>query len=299
MDNHDLKIRFETIIKNLSLGIIIEDENRRVILVNETFLQMFAIPIPAEQMIGFDCSNAAEQSKLLFCDQDAFVLQIQTILANRVKVSKEVLRLVDGRVLYRDYVPVFKGDSYLGHMWSYLDVTNEYQQQIKLEEQNQKLLDIVDRDYLTNCFSRRYFFNHWVGLDFDVIHQVGVFMIDVDDFKLINDRHGHDFGDLALVEIVKTIKKVCVRGEVLARYGGEEFCLLQVNSSEELLVKVGQIILENIREKGFKVSIGAVLIKNNNKEPLKNQIDNILKKADDNLYVAKQNGKNQLNWSVL
>lgn len=298
MNDSELEIRFEAIIKNLSLAIIIEDENRNVILVNDVFMKMFAISLKPEQLIGFDCSNVIEQIKHLFKEPDIFVEQILVILAKRIKVINQVLYLVDGRVLLQDYIPVFKGDIYLGYMWSYLDISEQFTQKAKLEEQNQMLLEMVDKDYLTGCYSRRYLFKYWADLNQDLIQVCSILMLDVDNFKLINDQHGHCFGDYALVQIVKAVN-ISLTNEVFVRYGGEEFCVFQLNSSNEKLLELASKILNEVRKSGFTISIGAVVVNNLNKLPLNNQIDYILKLSDENLYKAKQNGKNQLIWSNL
>lgn len=83
-----------------------EDENRKIVLANQLFCDMFAIPVPPDQLTGMDCSGSAEQSKILFKDPDAFVARIDKLLADKQLVTGDELELADGRVLVRDFVPI-------------------------------------------------------------------------------------------------------------------------------------------------------------------------------------------------
>jgi signal transduction histidine kinase len=76
-------------------------------------------------LIGYDCKEASEQSKSLFAEPEKFIDDVETILQNKVKVQKELLKLKDGRVFSRDYLPIFYQNNYLGHLWSYADITEE------------------------------------------------------------------------------------------------------------------------------------------------------------------------------
>ncbi|MEI6683472.1 MAG: ATP-binding protein [Bacteroidota bacterium] len=122
-----ITIRLETLIKNLQAGILVEDQDRRIALVNKTFCNMFGIPVEPELLFGSDCSDSAEQSKGMFADPGLFVSRIEVILREKLSVTGEELELVDGRIFERDYIPIFLEGRFLGNLWQYRDITGRVQ----------------------------------------------------------------------------------------------------------------------------------------------------------------------------
>ncbi len=120
---HATSERLARLLASLGGGVLVEDERRRIILTNQTFCDIFAIPAPPEALAGADCSGAAEQAKGLFADPDGFVARIAELLAGREQVLSEEVEMADGRVFVRDYVPVGIDGSDRGHLWHYRDVT--------------------------------------------------------------------------------------------------------------------------------------------------------------------------------
>ncbi|MDN5481314.1 MAG: GAF domain-containing protein, partial [Chryseobacterium sp.] len=95
------------LLANLQSGILMEDEKRQIIFTNDLFCKMFNIPVPADDMIGIDCTNSAEESKALFTNEDHFVQRINEILKEKKIVTNELLETKNGRFLERDYIPIF------------------------------------------------------------------------------------------------------------------------------------------------------------------------------------------------
>lgn len=120
-------------------------------------------------------------------------------------------------------------------------------------------------------------------------------MIDVDDFKSINDHLGHIFGDEFLKKFATTIKSIFRDSDIIGRYGGDEFFVFLNHASAALAVKKSVQILEkvsqiNVPEIGnIRSSIGVTSINPDNREYLQ-----IIKQADSALYAAKNRGKNQV-----
>ena len=130
--------RMGNLIENLDAGILLENEHREVAVINQTFCNLFAIPVPPETLIGTDCSRSAEVSKHLFLEPDRFVSGIDQLLAKQQKVIGEELALADGRTFLRDYVPIFLNGRYLGHLWQYHDATEVF----KARARQQRLMDM-------------------------------------------------------------------------------------------------------------------------------------------------------------
>ena len=123
---------YTSLIKNLQSGILLEDETRHITFTNQLFCEMFGIPVAAELLAGSDCSNAAEQSKHLFKNEQEFADRIALILANKEIVSGDMLELKDGRVFLREYIPLYINSVYKGHLWKYDDITEKIASEQKL-----------------------------------------------------------------------------------------------------------------------------------------------------------------------
>lgn len=135
--------RLATLIQNLDSAILLEDEHRKIVLTNHKFCEFFKIPVSPELLIGQDCSNPANESKLMFDNPDEFVTRIEAILANKTMVLGDEITMVDGTILERDFIPIKNGDEYKGHLWTYKNVTLSRTYRKSLEAQKQKYSSII------------------------------------------------------------------------------------------------------------------------------------------------------------
>lgn len=135
-----INLGLEKLSENFGGGILFESEDRKILYINQLFCDYFNIPVPPEHLLGTDCTDAAENSKELFADPASFVENIKLILKYRVPVYREVCKLKNGRILERDYIPVFEKELYRGHLWLYRDITrfkeseDRLQYRLKFEE---------------------------------------------------------------------------------------------------------------------------------------------------------------------
>ncbi len=125
-----------------------------------------------------------------------------------------------------------------------------------------------------------------------------VAMFDIDHFKRINDTYGHDIGDIILSGIADIIKKNIRNDDILIRFGGEEFLLIMNNIDKETAIKKVDTILEKIRKKTFKIdeniSINVTVSSGVNVIPQDDKsIQDSIKKADEQLYLAKTSGRDR------
>lgn len=135
--------RLSSLILNLDSGVLLEDQNGKIVLTNTKFCEIFNIAVHPELLKGQDCSNASEQSKDLFKDPENFIHRINDILKNKQQVLGDELIMTNGTILERDFVPVLKGDEYQGHLWTYRDVTLKRQYSNSLEAQKEKYSSII------------------------------------------------------------------------------------------------------------------------------------------------------------
>ncbi|BDY13302.1 GGDEF domain-containing protein [Hydrogenimonas cancrithermarum] len=162
-------------------------------------------------------------------------------------------------------------------------------------------------DGLTRAFSKR-MIAPILGQEVELSRLAGkpllVAMIDIDDFKRINDTFGHAFGDFVLAKLVRLMQRNMRRSDYLFRYGGEEFLVLMPNTDLEGALRVlekvrrkvhGHFFKQGNRETRFTISIGLFEV---DPEWIRS-IDGIIEEADKRLYEAKRNGKNKVVYGCL
>lgn len=154
-------------------------------------------------------------------------------------------------------------------------------------------------DPLTSLYNRRYFFERLEN-DFAKArrhkHSVAVLMIDIDNFKQINDIYGHQQGDLILSDLSRILKEKTRATDLWARYGGEEFIGYVSHSAPEGVLALAEKLRKSVETYAFPgmggkpvtVSIGIGYYPD---DPVKD-IEEFVKTADENLYQAKRSGKN-------
>lgn len=123
-------------------------------------------------------------------------------------------------------------------------------------------------------------------------------MFDIDHFKMVNDTYGHQCGD-HILQSIATLIAGSIRGEdILARYGGEEFCCLLPETAISAAVSIAERCRKKVANHSFKyhdqninitISLGVSAMNSDTTNP-----DILLKRADDGLYAAKNNGRNRV-----
>ena len=129
-------------------GILLEDENRKIVATNKVFCDIFQISVEPDQLIGADCSNSAEQSKALFSNPTLFVSRVETLLKSKKLCLNEEMNMADGRILERDYIPIFLNGKYSGHLWKYTDVTLRKSAEQLILNREAKFKGIIDNFHL-------------------------------------------------------------------------------------------------------------------------------------------------------
>jgi PAS domain S-box-containing protein len=135
--------RLSSLIVNLDSAVLLEDENSKIVLTNSKFCEIFKIPVSPNSLKGQDCSNAAEESKNLFLNPDAFTSRIKEILKTKQQVIGDELTMKNGVILERDFTPILKGNKYKGHLWTYRNITLKRQYSKSLEVQKVKYSNII------------------------------------------------------------------------------------------------------------------------------------------------------------
>lgn len=164
-------------------------------------------------------------------------------------------------------------------------------------KQHRMLIDMSNKDPLTGLYNRLNLhdvLSHAIAQNSRTNIPMSIIMLDIDLFKQINDSYGHEIGDSILESIGKIMTEFFRVDDLLFRIGGEEFLVLMHNTDEANSHKIAEQLREHIeqlpllKDRPLTVSIGVAGLSPNL------SIKSWMKECDDNLYFAKNNGRNQV-----
>ena len=189
-----------------------------------------------------------------------------------------------------DYIPKpFVNEEFMGRITNSLLLKNMFNE----------IKNMAMTDYLTGLHNRVYFYS--AGIKILAIAQrskqtSAIAMIDIDNFKSINDTYGHEVGDQALIHVANTMKKALRRSDMLVRFGGEEFVILLPNCPQKQAVSIMQKICSLVAKTLFHIDQSktiniTVSIGVTSKD---DTADKMIEVADNYMYTAKQTGKNRV-----
>lgn len=167
----------------------------------------------------------------------------------------------------------------------------------KIHEEKEKILEISQRDSMTGLYNHKMFYdklNEQLQLCSEEYH-LSLVIIDIDNFKRINDTFGHAVGDNVILKIVSVIEKNVDDKDVAARYGGEEFGLILAGKTEMEAYNVSERIRREVEAAQVEgvtgritISLGMLEVKPGDKNGIL-----LFKEVDSALYEAKRTGKNK------
>jgi diguanylate cyclase (GGDEF)-like protein len=204
-----------------------------------------------------------------YCNDEQVLREVVLRNGDRVKVGSTIFKFLSGA-----------------------DVEAQYHEEIYR-------LTIVDG--LTQVHNKRYLYE---ALERELIRArrhnrlATVLMFDIDHFKRINDLHGHLAGDFVLKELARLVQSRIRRDEVFARYGGEEFCIILPETMLDGGVELGERLRQQIQDHVFvfqqdkikvTISIGCAVLTDEDRNA-----GELLKRADERLYEAKNSGRNRV-----
>ncbi len=161
------------------------------------------------------------------------------------------------------------------------------------------------KDPLTSLFNRR-FMDQWLNKNLPKAISKGsdltLLMLDIDDFKKVNDRYGHEVGDKILIQVSRTIRETLRDCDVVVRYGGEEFVILLPDIDLNTGYRIAERVRKQIEEivpfeeknpsENIKASLGITSLQNQTEEKV--SPETLLRQADKAIYLAKHEGKNRV-----
>lgn len=183
-------------------------------------------------------------------------------------------------------------------LFSYLYSRESTAAEDKLMKYNDRLQVAANTDPLTGLFNRRFTYDWLENIKEEgEITSISIAIGDIDFFKNVNDNYGHDAGDEVLKAISKTMKEMSGENALIARWGGEEFLIVypEMNGDEAyyqlslLHIKIGNMVIRS-GDQEIRVTMTFGLTELD----FHKDIDRSIKRADDNLYIGKKSGRNQI-----
>lgn len=126
-------------------GMIIENRDRQILFINQQFLDVIGVPGKASKMIGEDCDKLRPVVASQFLDPEQFDQSVDHHLKWMKPITKERFELKSGRVIERDFVPIFHGIKHLGNMWKYSDITHIHSTQEAIRKSEEKYRGIIEK----------------------------------------------------------------------------------------------------------------------------------------------------------
>lgn len=280
-----LPLARDFVFENIDEGIVVIDKLGRIVDFNLAARRMAQV-------------NAEEVGKTLV-ECSGFLLE-RVAEMSRNQITTQDIEVGETQKLFYEIklYPIQKNEQNVGQIVNIRDITER-------TELYNKVHQLAIRDSLTNTYTRRHFLEFArYSLDFiarNPDYQVSILMLDIDNFKGINDAFGHDAGDQALQELTAICQKDIRPMDMLSRWGGDEFAILLENIDRDQSVQVAERIREHVEglniftESGsiqITVSVGLVSSGDLPKEEL--AVENLMHAADVALYDAKVHGRNQL-----
>jgi diguanylate cyclase (GGDEF)-like protein len=311
LNSDNIKILFDYLTENANIPIVILTKDFKINQYNKFFEKLVddstniynslfedtigIINVSSENMIYENCNikeiNITHKSKsgsttylkgaLIETEKDIIII-FKSFMVNESKIIEEISKI----------------NIQMSNLTRQLTKKN-----FQLKLANEKIKKLSNSDFLTGIYNRKYFFQRLEELlslkKRKGCSNIGVIFIDIDFFKKFNDLYGHDVGDLVLISFAQMIKDSVRKEDIVARIGGEEFCVIVqctednclVDISEKLRKNCEDIIIENIDTK-ITASFGATFYRE------WEEIDTFIKRADENMYKAKKNGRNQVIFSL-
>ena len=186
----------------------------------------------------------------------------------------------------------------------FFDITDKVLLEMELEKEKLRFQELSETDSLTGIFNRRKLDNildEYVKLAFRYNRPLSLIMFDIDHFKEINDNYGHQIGDNILLELANLIKTNLRETDFFVRFGGEEFMILMPETNLVYAKAKAESLRKLIEENVFKYIYGLTcsfgVVEYGEKDNLGNTqdiINSLIKRVDNALYRAKENGRNRV-----
>jgi diguanylate cyclase (GGDEF)-like protein/PAS domain S-box-containing protein len=300
----------------LAEGVIIMDEKEQIVLANGAFAKMvgqkpksligrvagdldWRSPKSGDQVKDLPWQSAMKNNDkqmgipLMIAGKSG---KMRALMVNGASIADGKGETRGALATFDDVSDVQKKNSELQLAMERLETSRE-----EVKRQNKELTYLATRDPLTGCLNRRATFER-----FDVLFknaretkgELCCIMVDIDHFKLINDRYGHSAGDKVIKFVAKQLRVSARDDDLVSRYGGEEFCLILPGMDLESAAQVAERLRESIKHdfhdkftssRDLTISLGVAALGPGVSSPA-----DLINLADKALYAAKGGGRNRV-----
>jgi diguanylate cyclase (GGDEF)-like protein/PAS domain S-box-containing protein len=296
----EISIERELLLNSLGEGVYGVNNDGCCFFINPAALNIFGFK--TEEIIGKNTHGLVHHHR---ADGSAYLEK--DCIIHRAKKMKE--KLVQRDWLFRKNgdifpaeliaTPMLKNENAIGVVIAFRDITEQVAAEEKLKIINDELLVQSITDPLTKIYNRRFFMEQG-NLIFSQAKQniiaLSIIAFDIDFFKKINDTYGHDIGDKVLIHISAIAKNNLREKDIIARVGGEEFTIILNHTEKDRAIKIAKRIHDEIQTTPISVSSADIIctismgISWINQDSL--NFNELLKQADEALYLAKNSGRN-------
>lgn len=301
--NSDLVIDYVNQVSNVCTILI--DKQMTIIDCNLAFQESIGVD---SKPIGEDMTNymIPENKNILLDPPEAGFQKIHFTLLGQTQTQLDMVgytaRSTEGYLLFCERAWIAE-DSIFGEISQInnqlANITRDLNKKNKaLEKANVTINELLRSDALTGIANRRHFFEYFQKMHAHATRHkthLSMVMADIDHYKEVNDRYGHMVGDEVLFDFAQLLKNNCREEDLPARYGGEEFSILLVSANKDEAYNLVERLRSTIEKTEFSdykikitASFGIASLQNTE------DIDTLLKKADQALYLAKSAGRNQV-----
>ncbi len=273
---------FKHLLENLGFALLVLDQEKTIVFANKK----------ASELTGYEREDLLGQKplELLFALFSPELCSLEKLLTDGQCDFDALLKRKDGTEFFAHLnARLLSFNEKLSFILvTFIDITER-------KELEKRLFEASIKDPLTGLYNRR-FIDEAMKREVAIADRYAVpfslILIDLDNFKTINDIYGHDVGDKVLVSLSKLLKENLRKADAIARWGGEEFLILlrntKLSQALEVAEKLRKILcgMEIPPVPAISASFGVAEYKKG--EPL----DETLKRADLALYKAKAEGKN-------
>lgn len=281
----------ENLFESMRDGVLVTDRSDMLVDYNRAATEMLQ---------GLDSSAVGRPLAQLFLHAGKEAVDYVMNVDPQISEERELTWHRDGEICYYQVrsSPVQKKDGHLaGRMIMLIDVT----ERTLLQE---KLLQLATIDSLTGIYNRMHFMELSRSLLADAVSKqtpFSIILLDIDFFKNINDRYGHQCGDLALQHIVGVCSSHLQKDDVFGRYGGEEFVICLPGIALNQAAAIAEAMRVDIEQSVIQTPLGPVHVTSSfgvaDSHRQNITLEEILSEADHALYTSKRSGRNAVHFS--
>jgi diguanylate cyclase (GGDEF)-like protein len=232
----------EATLQSTADGILVVDGEGAMVSYNDEFVRMWRIP--DHVMDTGDDEQALWYVVDQLADQESFVEKVRELYEQPDAESYDVLEFKDGRVFERYSRPQRVGGESVGRVWSFRDITERRRFESELQH-------LADHDALTGLLNRRRFeeeLEREVALASRYGEAGAALVLDLDNFKYVNDTMGHQAGDQLILDVAGALRRRLRETDAMARLGGDEFAVILPRTDDAGAHQVARELLQAVRE---------------------------------------------------